>query len=752
LRLLGDVAIARAGEPPRRLRPTKYVYLLAFLAINPEKPYSRERLVDIFWPDMDVEQGRSCLRTALSTLRHRLDCPTLFASDSPELVKLSPSVLETDVARFKAAVYGRDPQAPRLYEGEFLPGCYLDWANDERIELERVYEESVLLAAPIPGRSPRTAAPGPSLPRPLTTFCGREREIGTILKTVSDHRLTTLVGLGGIGKTRIAIELGWRLSESYRPVFVALSKIENAFEFAGPAADAVGIERAPSETFDARFLEAIDRWPSLLILDNLEHVLEERTIRDWLEALLAKAPSVKVLATSRVPLGVEGERIVPIESLSANDAREMFLDRARSVQPSFPDSDYLADLCDRLDRIPLAIVLCAARANVLSAAGMLKTLDDHRGSLRAVLEWACPEDDPLHRALVGASVFRGGWSIEAAQAVLGDPSVDLLAALRSRSLIRLEVGEEENRFFMLDVVRDYAEQTAPPNLLREVRESHCRYFLSLCEHLVRLHSQDEWGSFSGIDLESTNIFLAFEWGLQAEPELELHSLKTLGLSEWCLWVRGYHGPLGHLVELIAARLELEASPEIEAYRLRFSGVWDSRQGQMSLALDRFERAAALFESLGILDETRMALKQTCNIHTARRDYAAAEASIRRQLDLLESGGEVHRAIILAEQAHLSLLQSRFDEALDLYRELREFWTPRSLSVGHLAMIDRGTATCFAAQGKVEEAIPLLESSIQIYKSKGLKFWEMKAWSELAELYARIGDEAASATARAHAAG
>ncbi len=760
-RLLGDIALSSGGRQVRRLRANKYAFVLAYFCIHSGRAFSREVLIAQYWPDSDLDLGRSCLRTAMASLRRQLDAPDLFLEGSRALVLINRDLISTDVSEFEEAVRQNSPEAATLYGGEFLPGCYDDWAMLERMRLELLYEEVA--------KSPRRAASEPaskvqpfrsSIPSPTSLFCGRACEVEELLQAVVHHRLVSLIGLGGMGKTRIAIETGRILRDRLRVFFLDLAKVKETFEINGVAAGALGIARAPFETLEERLSAELSVEPTLLIMDNFEHLLESKDGPEWVEQKLGTLDSLKIVVTSRRPLDLEGERILALEPMGIEDAREMFLDRARSVLPDFPRSELLDALCRRLDGMPLAIVLCAARANVLTAKAMLSSLDhrfevlqsdrrsidQRQSSLRTVLEWSCPTESPLHSALSSLAVFTGSWTLEATSAILGNSALGLLAGLRQRSLVRVDAAPEENRFSMLDAVREYALETGNLETIDASKAAHSDYYLCWSRRLVELHSTDEWASFRGFDAESPNIFAAFEYGLNSNRERELETLRTIQFAGWALWVRGYGRSLLDMYRLSESSLSTSKGIEAQARHLRLSAEAAGHRGENELAIERLDKAADQFLSLDLRGMASDCMKAAAGFCLNAEDWQGAVDRYSRQISTLDPDDHYAKNVALASLAHAYLLHGDFDRAQTIYRDLKIYWKSQPASDGHMAMIDRGLSACLASTGRPEEAISILEKCVAVFRRMGLRYWEIKSWEDLNRLYRSIGDLERSALA------
>src|SRR5580658_1231322 len=322
------------------------------------------------------------------------------------------------------------------------------------------------------------------LPAARTSFIGRDSEQAAILAALADSQLVTLVGPGGVGKTRLAASLAERAAPRYRfgAVFVDLVPVREGFISQAVTAQ-LGVTEGPGRSLDAALHEQLAKGPSLLVLDNCEHLLVAAAL--FAEKLLANCGELTILATSRERLAIPGERtvIVPPLSLAGNgragtvgsEAESLFFDRARASDPAFKaTAEVVGEICTRLDGVPLAIELAAARSTSLGVDGLLAGLDDrlrllagsrgaqerHR-SLRAVIDWSHELLDADERVMFRrVGVFVGGFDLEAAVAVAPDCSrglvTDLVGRLTDKSLLTHCQGTEGSRWQMLETIRAYA--------------------------------------------------------------------------------------------------------------------------------------------------------------------------------------------------------------------------------------------------------------------------------------------------------
>ena len=424
------------------------------------------------------------------------------------------------------------------------------------------------------------------LPAVLTSFVGRDRELASVTRLLETHRLVTLTGPGGTGKTRLAVELARRVEPAFGDgaCFVALAAVSDPALVVSVVAEALGaLPEAGRPVLDS-LIETVGGRRILVVLDNFEQVVDGAVM---IPALLAACPLVHVLATSRVPLRLEGEQQFPVPPLPVRerhdsgthqsgtgaDALTLFIDRARAADPAFevgPDTlQVLGDLCRRLDGLPLAIELAAANLKLFPPQQMLARLESRfqmlgRGSrdrpsrhrsLRAAIAWSydllAPDEQRVFRAL---GAFVGGCSLEEGEAlctaVAGHscPVLDALAALIDHSLLRREDGDSGVRFGMLESIRAFAvECLDAAGEAERARAAHAEIFLALAEAAEREivgPRQKEW--LDRVQAEHDNLRAAIAWTVKSG-----HTGLALrfGAALWRFWLAR-----GHLAEG-RARLE-----------------------------------------------------------------------------------------------------------------------------------------------------------------------------------------------------
>ena len=416
------------------------------------------------------------------------------------------------------------------------------------------------------------ALPPTNLPATLTSFVGRDDDVTKVTKVVAESRLTTLIGPGGAGKTRLAMESGRAMFDQAPDGvwLVEFAPVTDAAELASVVLATLGLReyplvanrgRVPQETSDplTRLHGALGGRRALLVLDNCEHLVGAAAT--LAESLLVRCPHLRVLATSREPLGITGEALFPVEPLAlppdgvdagdalAYPAVRLFADRAAAVRPGFAVTDPVVRICRALDGMPLAIELAAARLRALTpeqvasrlgdrfrllTAGSRTALPRHQ-TLRAVIDWSWELLDDAERELWRRlAVFSGGATLEAIEEICGAP-LDQLAALVDKSLV---VADPDGRYRMLETIKAYGlERLDESGATDAVRAAHALYFLRLArraDRRLRTGDQLEW--LARLDADHDNLHSAARWAIGAgDKRLAVAFAVALG---WYWWMGG----------------------------------------------------------------------------------------------------------------------------------------------------------------------------------------------------------------------
>jgi predicted ATPase/DNA-binding SARP family transcriptional activator len=422
----------------------------------------------------------------------------------------------------------------------------------------------------------------PGIPATLTSFVGRARDVAAVTKLLADTRLVTLCGPGGVGKTRLAAEVVARRDDV---CFVRLASLHHPRELPSAMLTALGLRDSGPNAPPAdagqmtRLQAALSGRSTVLVLDNCEHLVDG--VAELAEQLLTSCPGVRLLATSREPLRAAGEHLWPVNVLDETAATRLFADRATAVRPDFAmdpaAAEAVAEICRRLDGLPLAIELAAARLRTMDMASLGQGLADRfavlsRGNrtaeprhqtLRAAVAWSWDLlSDAEQAALRRLSVFAGGADVAAATHVCAVADLpNVLDSLVDKSLLSLAAG----RYSMLETIAAYAdERLAEAGESETTRRSHAGYFLSLAQAAdpwLRTIEQLAW--LRVLSNEHENLLAALRWSVDA-GEVEL-SLRLVAASATYFWMRGARGiaaehaaaALGQLADAPPAGLENE---------------------------------------------------------------------------------------------------------------------------------------------------------------------------------------------------
>jgi predicted ATPase/DNA-binding SARP family transcriptional activator len=540
-------------------------------------------------------------------------------------------------------------------------------------ELERaILRQDEDLLAP-PAERPRQLR----LPRAATSLVGRRLEVAAVAALLrrDDVRLLTLTGVGGTGKTRLALAVAEELGRELRDgaAFVDLSTIRTGDAVLPAVAYALELGDAGDP------LSALGDRSLLLVLDNLEQLDDPA---GPILSLLDAGPRIRVLATSRVPLRVSAEREyqvpplpVPVtaasfEELVANDAVRLFASRAQAVEPEFALTDanvaHVSAVCRRLDGLPLAIELAAARSRVLPPAAIESRLaralellvagtrdrPARQQTLRATLDWSYDLLTLGERQLLAdVSVFAGGWTLADADAVIGrDTSLDLEGLIES-GLVRRRGTPDEPRFVLLETIREYAAEklgNAP-----ELRSAHALHFAEFAERAwadILAGGEAEAAGYELLGREHDNVLAAAD-AADATGDFELE-LRVATAARWYWLVRG-HLHDGHRV-FERLRINTQGSPALHAESLVIGAAFPWRLGDVTEAKRQLEEALLVFRELGDDDNIARSIAELGGVAVSEEDLDGAVALYEEAAVLFERlGRTVRQAVVLANLAAIA---------------------------------------------------------------------------------------------------
>ena len=602
-----------------------------------------------------------------------------------------------------------------------------------------------------------------NVPEQLTSFVGRSEDLQLVEQLTRASRLVTLVGPGGIGKTRLATQVAINLRGDFKDGvwFVDLGAVTDAHYAVSAIASVLrvfdmSLERGLQETLIA----SVRCRRMILILDNCEHVLA--AVSAIVSALLSRCPDTHILCTSREPLNTAGEEVVRLAPLSQADAIRLFADRARAADKRLMfdarNASIVCAICDRLDRIPFAIELAAPRTGVLGLAELHGQLDKHLSLLTS----ANPSVHPRHktvtalidwsydlltaqeqRMLRAASVFAGPFSLEAARAVFAgareDETLEILASLVTKSLFLADVQTERARYSLLHATQQYAhEKLAQSGELAGAQDRHVRYFLQLMESADRAYGGENacvWLQRyrSEIDNVRTAIDFAFAGGRPSAGAALVAASRELW-QELGLYAEGLHRAQ-HSLEVLGEEAPLGVRAGLWLTAAQLGNVLHRTPS----ALDAAQRAADAYEREG--DETHLAYAlQTLGFSMIRAgEHVRAEALLLRAQMLGEKlGNRRIIARVLLRRGHNAHAAGSPETALPLYERCLELAQSiedelyAGYALGHLANV-------YFTLRDIRRSLSYGHSAREIFHRRKDGAKESNALANLAECHFVLGE-------------
>jgi non-specific serine/threonine protein kinase len=608
-------------------------------------------------------------------------------------------------------------------------------------------------------RQALAAAPN-NLTAPLTTFVGRKRERAEIRRLLPGARLVTLLGAGGSGKTRLALQVATEVLGEYPDGawLVELEALTDGTLVAGSVAQALGVREEPGRPLLETLAEALAAKRLLLLLDNCEHLVQ--AVAGVAQALLRACPGLRLLATSREALGVPGEIVWRTPTLGAPDPRlldgmrrdaiaryeavRLFVDRAMAAQPAFALTDQnaavVARICHRLDGIPLAIELAAARVKVLQPEKILERLQDRfrlltsgtrtalprHQTLRATVDWSYELLPPLERTLLNRlSVFAGGFDLEAVEGVCEGDQVDVLDLLDhlthlvDKSLVTTqEESDSSLRYLLLETIRDYGqERLGEAGEADAVGERHAAYFHALAvraEPELQGPGQAAW--FDRLERDLDNLRVALRRFL--DRGADARALEMGGALWRFWWVRGLWSEGREYFRLALRGDPGAVSPSVRTKALYGAAVLASGQADYAAARGLLEESLGIARAHGDRSAVALALFEQGNIANDHEDLATARRlygeslEIRRGLnDRRGISSALHNlGVVAAAQEDYGEARKLYEEALAFHRELgNRAWEAASLNgLGGVALY----------QGDLEAARSYQEQGLALQRALG----------------------------------
>jgi predicted ATPase/class 3 adenylate cyclase len=599
-----------------------------------------------------------------------------------------------------------------------------------------------------------------NLPVQLTSFIGREREKAEVKRLLSTTRFLTLTGSGGAGKTRLALQAAAEALEQFPDGvwLVELAVLSDPSLVPKAVASALGVLEQPSRGLTETLADALRGKSVLVILDNCEHLVA--ACAHLTTAILRTCPDLRILATSREVLGVTGEtawhvpslsvpdpqRLPPLDRFTEYEAVRLFIDRAMASAPQFAlmssNAPAVAQVCHRLDGIPLAIELAAARVKVLTVEQIASRLDDRfrlltggsrtalprQQTLRAAMDWSYDLLAPKERAVLRRlSVFAGGYTLEAAEAVCAGKRVkerevlDLLTQLVDKSLVNTETLGGEVRYRMPETIRQYAQdRLIASGETGEVRTHHRAWYLGLAEGLDAAMSGPEQTTWlNRLEVEHDNLRAALGWSSSDQDDAEVR-LRLAAALHW-FWQLHTHWSEGRKWLEIALDGSRNIKSTARSMALCSRGAVAWRQGDYGTAKDLCEESLALSREMSDQRGIAWALMWRGLVAMRQEDFDAATTMFAESLDLsrkLENGWQT--AVVLAQMGAMARLRGNYrhavalcEESLALSRTLGAKWS--------IAYAFRLTGHAVRLQGDSRRAMELYTENLKLFAAVGDKW-------------------------------
>ena len=546
-----------------------------------------------------------------------------------------------------------------------------------------------------------------NLPQPLSSFVGREQQIQELQGLLRGTRLLTLMGSGGCGKTRLAMHIAAELMGEYPDGvrLVELAALADPLLVPDAVARVFGLKEQSGKALVQTIADHLVSRNLLLVLDNAEHVLE--ACAQVSHALLSACPALRILVTSRERLGIIGELTYRVPSLSVPDlgqattpqqvahceSARLFIERAQLQQPRFivtpENAPALASICCRLDGIPLAIELAAARVRLMPVEEVSRRLDQrfdlltggsrtalprHR-TLRSLIDWSYDLlNGPEQELLCRVSIFSGGWTLESAQSVCAGDGIDekdlldLLTSLADKSLVHARAVRGETRYELLETVRHYArDRLSDKGEEAGLSHRHFECMLALAKRAEsRLTSGDQQVWLECLESEHENLRAALSWSC-ADDGRTADGLQLASSLGWFWSVRGHYREGRRWLSILIAAVPGGKADSVRAYALRGASSLASDEGDCAEAGRLNEEALAIFRRLGDRKGLSQVLNNMAVLASDQGRYAAAQALLEESMEIRTELGDQHGAsLVLSNLGIIALDLNDFGEARSLF--------------------------------------------------------------------------------------